>query len=258
LTTVGKSMRTVKAIILENDTETTQFLDKFSEDNSLILNIIGKAENIESGLELIKEHKPELIFLNAAAENLANIKLLSDLDFNTPKLILLSDDVRKAYEAFKCNAVDFLLKPLDFNTMIIAIYKVIKNIEMEISFQNQKLQQIASINEQHKNNEYIAVSSVDKIELLKIKDIIFCKAEGKYTEFILANGLKIVSSRNLGEYDELLKDNYFFRIHHSYIINIKHITKISKKEGFYCEFSNGTVLPVAKRRQEEFVKFIKF
>lgn len=250
-------MRTVNAIVIENEVETAQILTKFGEDNSLIINIIDYIENIESGLELIKLHKPELIFLNANTENLSNIKQIADLDFNTPKFILMSEDSRKAYEAFKCNAVDFILKPLDFNTIIISIYKVIKTIEMEISFQNQKLQQIDTINAQHKNNEYIAVASIDKIELLKIEDIIFCKAEGKYTEFILANGAKILSSRNLGEYSGILSENYFFRIHHSYIINIKHVVKISKKEGFYCEFTNGMTLPIAKRRQEEFIKFIK-
>ncbi|ESU27251.1 response regulator [Flavobacterium limnosediminis JC2902] len=250
-------MRIVNAFIIEHEPETSQILTRFGEDNSLIINTIGNAKNIDDGLELIKRHKPDLIFMNAVPENLNNLKKLNDLDFNTPKLILMSDDMQKAYEAFKCNAVDFILKPLDFSSILISIYKVIKTIEMEISFQNQKLQQIDSINSQHKNNEYIAVASIDKIELLKIDDIIFCKAEGKYTEFTLGNGTKILSSRNLGEYSSNLNENHFFRIHHSYIINIKHVVKISKKEGFYCEFSNGMSLPIAKRRQEEFIKFIK-
>lgn len=252
-----KSMRIVNAIVIENESGTAQILNKFGEDNSLILNIIETVEDVTHSLELIKLHKPELIFLHASSENLKNLKQITDLDFNTPKFIFMSDEPQKAYDAFKCNAVDFLLKPLDFNTIIISIYKVIKTIEMEISFQNQKLQQIDSINSKHRNNEYIAVASIDKIELLKIEDIIFCKAEGKYTEFFLTNGIKILSSRNLGEYNSILSDNFFFRIHHSYIINIKHVVKISKKEGFYCEFSNGMTLPIAKRRQEEFIKFIK-
>ena len=85
----------------------------------------------------------------------------------------------------------------------------------------------------------------------------YCKAEGKYTEFVLSNKQKILSSKNLGEYNSLLLNNYFFRIHHSYVVNIKKIVKIVKKDGFYCEFEHGISLPVAKRRQEEFVKFIK-
>jgi two-component system LytT family response regulator len=66
-----------------------------------------------------------------------------------------------------------------------------------------------------------------------------------------------LSSKNLGEYKDTLPIAYFFRIHHSYVINIKHIVKINKKDGLYCEFTNGISLPIAKRRQEEFVRFIK-
>jgi len=90
-----------------------------------------------------------------------------------------------------------------------------------------------------------------------MSEIIFCKAEGKYTNFHLLDGKKIMSSRNLGEYSTILDANYFFRIHHSYIINLRQISKISKKDGYFCEFSNGIILPVAKRRQEDFNKFIK-
>lgn len=250
-------MKLVSAVVIENDSETKQVLRKFGDDNSLIIHIIDIAENLESGIELIRHHKPELVFLSATEENINNFKLVNDLEFHSPKFIFISHDVKDAYHAFRCNAVDFILKPLDFNTIIISIYKVIKTIEMEISFQNQKLQQINSINTLHQTNDYIAVASIDKIELIKFENIIFCKAEGKYTEFTLTNGLKVLSSRNLGEYSLALGEKYFFRIHHSYIINIKHIVKISKKDGFYCEFINGATIPIAKRRQEEFIKFIK-
>jgi len=66
-----------------------------------------------------------------------------------------------------------------------------------------------------------------------------------------------MSSRNLGEYTPILDNRFFFRIHHSYIINVRHVVKISKKDGYFCELSNGTIVPVAKRRQEDFNKFIK-
>lgn len=250
-------MKLVNAIVIENELESVQTLKRFADDNSLILNIIERAENLKSGIELIKLHKPELIFLNPTPENMADFKMVSDLEFHSPKFIFISGDEKDAYHAYKCNAVDFILKPLDFNAIIISIYKVIKTIEMEISFQNQKLQQINSINTLHQNNDYIAVASIDKIELIKFENIIFCKAEGKYTEFTLTNGMKILSSRNLGEYEHALSEKFFFRIHHSYIINMKHIVKISKKDGFYCEFINGATIPIAKRRQEEFIKFIK-
>ncbi|MNG06220.1 LytTr DNA-binding domain protein [compost metagenome] len=103
----------------------------------------------------------------------------------------------------------------------------------------------------------MAVASLEKIELIPMAEISFCKADGKYTVFVLSNGNKIMSSRNLGEYGAILDNSFFFRIHYSYIINIRHISKISKKDGYFCEFSNGAIISVAKRRQDDFNKFIK-
>lgn len=126
---------------------------------------------------------------------------------------------------------------------------------MEAIYQNDTLGKIKTINTLQQNQDYVAIASVDKIELLKTEDIIFCKADGKYTEFYALNDVKMVSSRNLGEYSPTLEHG-FFRIHHSYIVNIKYLVKIIKKDGLFCELTNGYVLPVAKRRQEEFIKFI--
>ncbi len=182
---------------------------------------------------------------------------MNELDFNPPKFIFISSNELFALKAFKINAVDFLIKPLTFNDLILSVYKANKRIEMELCFQQQKVNEVNALTTLQQNNEYIAVSSLDKIELIRMEDIIFCKAEGKYTEFFLVNDKKILSSRNLGEYVPIMDPNYFFRIHHSYVVNIKHITKISKKDGYSCEFINGLSLPIAKRRQEEFIKFIK-
>ena len=200
---------------------------------------------------------PDVIFLDIKLEDNTFFEMLEQLEFSIPKLVFISARKDYAIKAFKHNAIDFLLKPIDFNAIIIAIYKVIKTREMERSYQNQKINNINILNTVSQTNDYVAVASLEKIELIPMAEIIFCKADGKYTSFILSKGNKIMSSRNLGEYSTILDNNYFFRIHHSYIINLRHIIKISKKDGYFCELSNGTILPVAKRRQDDFNKFIK-
>jgi len=183
--------------------------------------------------------------------------MLDKLELSIPKLVFISDDRQDAVKAFKQNAIDFILKPVDFNSLILAVYKVIKRAKMEQSYQNQKISDIQVINSLPQSNDYVAISSLDKIELIPMTEIIYCQAEGRYTVFFLLSGKKIMSSKNLGEYIAILDRNYFFRIHHSYIVNLRHIVKISKKEGYFCEFPNGVLLSVAKRRQEDFNKFIK-
>lgn len=250
-------MKLIKAIIIESNSEVIIKLSNFAEENSVIIEISEHCDNFIDGIEIIKKQKPDLVFLDPTDENLASFDLLKELDFNIPKFIFISEDRNKAYEAYQYNAVDFLLKPLNFNGLIVSLYKVIKLIEMEISFQNQKLNQISSIGILRTNNGFIAISSSDKIDLIKIEEILYCKADGKYTDFVLENKHEILSSKNLGEYSSVLLNNHFFRIHHSYIINVKKIIKITKKDGLYCELPNGISLPIAKRRQEEFLKFIK-
>jgi len=249
-------MRLITAIIIDEDPSTLASLNQFALENHLILSIVGSSENIISGIELIKNHKPDLIFLNPTKENLVDINYINNLAFNKPKFVFISSKKEKAFEAFKQKSVDFLLKPFSSNDIILSIYKVSNYIEMEMTFQNQKIKELNSINSLYLNTDYISVAFVDKIELIKKDDIIFCKADGKYTEFNMVNGSKILSSKNLGEYQDVLGDVFFYRIHHSYVINIKHIIKITKKDGYYCEFSDKVKLPIAKRRQEGFTKFI--
>ncbi|WP_288982254.1 LytTR family DNA-binding domain-containing protein [uncultured Flavobacterium sp.] len=248
-------MKLIKAIVIDSDPEIIKLFLNFSEANSVIIKVSGIIDNFKDGIVLIKKYKPDLVFLNPTNENLASFNLLRKLDFDMPKFIFISDDKSKAFDAFQYNAVDFLLKKLNFDKLIISIYKVINLLEMEITFQNKNI--INSNGNKINVNEFIAISSSDRIELVKIKDIIYCKADGKYTEFVLLNKVIIVSSKNLGEYSSMLIKNNFFRIHHSYIVNVNQILKITKKDGFCCEFSNGVHLSVAKRRQEEFLKFLK-
>ena len=250
-------MTPINAIIISEDQETMLILKKFAEENAMIMKIIGDADNIKEGAVIIKSKKPDVILLDIVLENNFFFEMLEQLEFSIPKLVFISSKKEYAIKAFKHDAIDFLLKPIDFNAIIIAVYKVIKRREMERSYQNQTINNINILNTANQTNDYVAVASLEKIELLPMTEIIFCKADGKYTVFILSNGNRIMSSRNLGEYSTLLDNNYFFRIHHSYIINLRHIVKISKRDGYFCELSNGVILPVAKRRQDDFNKFIK-
>jgi two-component system LytT family response regulator len=250
-------MTPLNAIIMSEEKDTLLILKKFEEENFIIMKIIGDANSITDGIAIIKSKEPDVIFLDFLFKDDLFFEMLEQLDFSIPKLVYISAQEDYAVQAFKHNAIDFILKPIDFNALILAVYKVIKRIEMERSYQNQKINNINLLNSFNQSNDYVAIASLDKIELIPMSDIIFCQADGKYTNFFLENGNKIMSSRNLGEYTAILNKNYFFRIHHSYIINLRHVSKISKKDGFFCELSNGIILPVAKRRLEDFNKFIK-
>jgi two-component system LytT family response regulator len=247
----------ITVLVISEEEDTIKILKKFEEENTILMTLLGFTSSIETGVDLIKSLRPSVVFLDFELNDTYFFELLDKLEFNIPKLIFISSNISNSIKAFKYNAVDFILKPIEFNTIILSLYKSIKLIEMERIYQEQKVSTINSINLNNQTSDYVAISSLDKIELIQMKDIIFCQADGKYTNFHLVDGKKLMSSRNLGEYSTILDANYFFRIHHSSIINLRHIVKISKKDGYFCELTNKIVLPIAKRRQDDFNKFIK-
>lgn len=247
-------MKVLQAIIIENDIDVIKSLQLFELENAVLFSIVDIVPDCKNITALINEKKPDVLIITKE-NHFFETKILNDITVRKPKLLFASTNKSDAFEAFGFNAIDFLLKPLNTNSLIISIYKTIKYLEMETVFQDDMLGKIKTINSQQQKFEYVSIASVDKIELLKIEDIVFCKADGKYTEFYMVNNTKIISSKNLGEYTPSLSNN-FFRIHHSYIVNIKYLLKIIKNNGLSCQLINEHLLPVAKRRQEEFMKFI--
>ena len=247
----------ISTLIITEEKDTIKIIKKFEKENFMIIKIVKETTSIIEGINSIKSQKPDLVLLDISFKDDTFFGLLNELELSIPKLVFISADKQDAAKAFKQNAIDFILKPIDFNSLILAVYKVIKRTKMEQSYQNKKINAIELLNSSSQPNDYVAISSLDKIELIPTAEIIYCQAEGRYTTFFLLNGNKIMSSKNLGEYNTTLDPNYFFRIHHSFIINLRHIVKISKKEGYFCEFPNGVLLAVAKRRQDDFNKFIK-
>jgi two-component system LytT family response regulator len=119
-------MTPIKAIIITEHTDTLLILKKFEEENYMIIKIIGEAFSLVDGLVLIKDQKPDLIFVDFIVENNVFSEILEQLEFSIPKLVFISKNDKMAVNAFKHNAIDFILKPIEFNTLIISVYKVIK------------------------------------------------------------------------------------------------------------------------------------
>ncbi|MGZ8565323.1 MAG: LytR/AlgR family response regulator transcription factor, partial [Kaistella sp.] len=161
-------MKQLTAVIVDDDSETTQILNSFVEDNHMILKIVGHGSTVEKSLDLIKLHKPDVIFIDISSRNESLFDYINDLDFNLPKFIFISSNELYALKAFRVNAVDFLVKPLIFNDIILSVYKAVKRIEMELCFQKQKVNEVNALTTMYQNNEYIAVSSMDKIELIRM------------------------------------------------------------------------------------------
>jgi two-component system LytT family response regulator len=142
--------------------------------------------------------------------------------------------------------------------VILAVSKIVKKIEQQNFIEIPNSVEIVPFNSDNLKRESLAISSIDEINFLKMEDIMYCQADGKYTKFFLANGDTFFSCKNLGDYEHRILDlNHFFRIHNSYIVNMRFVARIDKRDGMSCELLNGLSIPISTRKIEGFNRFIR-
>ena len=150
------------------------------------------------------------------------------------------------------------VKPLIMEQVINAVTKVVETMELKKFMEKPENPALIVQNLKIECREYVAISSVDEIFFIKMENIMYCKSEGRFTKFYLENGDISISSKNIGDYyGRVLDPTSFFRIHNSYIINMKYLNRIVKIDGNSCEMKNGLLITISKRRQDDFNKFIK-
>lgn len=248
-------MNYYNAIIVEDEESNMNLLKHFLTKFCLNIKIIGQANNIEDGVAIINNIKPDILYLDIRLNNDLVFNLLDLVDFSEMEIIFVTAHNDYAITAFKYNVIDYILKPLSIEELVLATNKAMIRIEERIHFEKQ-FKKNNSI-ESSKQSKYVSISSLDKVDVIKKDEIIFCKSDGRYTTFFLKNNKEIVACKNLGEYEQMLEKDNFFRVHNSYIVNLDYIVNISKKEGFYCIMSNKALIPVSKRRQESLKNFLK-
>lgn len=246
-------MELYNAIIIDDEKNGIDIMEHFLTKFCPSIKIVDKGSTVEEAVKKIQLNKPDILFLDIQLSNNTSFEILDQIDFSEIEIIFVTAFNDYAIKAFKYNAIDYILKPLSIEDLIIATNKAIKRINERKEFEKELKTKDKLYNES--SSEIVTISSLDKVSLIKKDDIIFCKSDGRYTTFYLSNNTEIIACKNLGEFENALCNN-FFRIHHSYIINLGHLIKINKKAGNYCEMSNSALLPIAKRRQETLNKLL--
>lgn len=246
-------MNTYSVTIIDDSLIDVLALKKIISTFCINIGLVVHVASIDEGIIEVNKNKPDIIFMDVMFKDSIIFDFLERFNLENVPIVFISSEKEYAINAFERNAVDFFIKPFKVESVILAINKAVKKIEMD----NFQCNIDSTVRNSNANFDYLAIASLDKIDFIKKDDVMFCMAEGKYTTFFLLGGKKIVSSKNLGEYEKILDSSYFYRVHHGYIINIRHLICIIKKDGVYCELVNKITIPVSKRRQESFNKFIK-
>jgi two-component system LytT family response regulator len=236
----------IQTVIIDDDKVNRKLLSDLIYSNCPKVNIVGEAEGVVSGLKIIKLLKPDLVLLDISLPDGDAFDLLNNLENFDFKIIFISAHEKYAVKAIKFSAIDYVLKPIQTKDLVQAIHKVQHQIVNELKLQVSAL----SSNLNQPEPKSIILKTLENIYIVNIKDILRCEAERNYTMFFRLNKDRLIVSRPLKEYEELLTDHGFFRVHHSHLVNLAHIERFEKMDGGHIILREGSKIPVATRRRE--------
>lgn len=207
--------------------------------------VVGEADDVISAYELILLNTPDLVLLDINLPDGTGFDLLKKFDQINFKVIFITAHEEYAIKAFKCSAIDYILKPITAAELLKAIEKANDSLSKEeTAF---KLSTLLSNLDKLKK---IVLKTSESIHIVNVQHIVHCEADVNYTTFYLTGGEKLIVSKPLKEYDDLLCQTGFFRTHQSHLVNLEHILRYDKTDGGYLVMDNNSTIPVSTRKKE--------
>jgi two-component system LytT family response regulator len=241
----------IKTLIVDDEEHCRDRIKKLIADYGENLEIIATCNTVEDALIKTKTLRPDLVFLDIKIHDKTGFDYLEQLEHYNFNLIFITAFDNYAIKAFKYSALDYLLKPVDSDDFINAIARLNKksnSIDSDIRI-NALIKNLKS----DEKKKTITIPTSNGFEILEIVDIIHCEADTSYT-YIQTTTDKILVSKPIKFYEELLKELNFFRVHNSHLVNIAHIKKYTKGKGGYVTMSNNNHINVSTRRKEAFLR----
>jgi two-component system, LytTR family, response regulator len=246
---------TIKAVIIDDEEKARGAIKNTIRFNCPHVQVIGEADSVSTGIEVIKKTSPDLVLLDVQIKEGTGFDILNHFQTIPFKIVFISGYDQYAVQAFKFCALDYILKPIDPDEFKTAVEKVEDALDKE----NIKLKlkaYLSNINTSSKDLKKLVLKTSDSIYLVDIEDIIRCEADKNYTYLFLKDNRKITVAKTLKEYEELLHQYGFFRLHHSHLINIKYMERYDKK-GDLLVLKDKSMVPVAVRKKDELFKLIE-
>ncbi|MEO5581970.1 MAG: LytTR family DNA-binding domain-containing protein [Saprospiraceae bacterium] len=246
----------LNAIIIDDELKGRIVLHQKLKEYCPQVTVTGEAANGEEGLKIINTLKPDIIFLDIEMPRMNGFEMLNDIREKNFHIIFTTAYDQYAIKAIKYAAFDYLLKPIDIDELRSAIERIASKENINTRKQIELLQQ----NMQHpmKQLNKLAIPTLEGLLFYDINDIVQLEANSNYTNIFFINHSKILASKTLKDFEELLPADIFFRTHHSHLINLNYIKRYIKGDGGQIELQNGNFVDVARRKKEEFMKMIGY
>lgn len=219
---------------------------------------VAEASAVQEAIELISTRHPKLVFLDIHMQHENGFDLLDKLGPIDFEVIFITAHNDFAVKAFRYNALDYLMKPIDAEDFQVAVNKAIRRLNLD---NKAVTAQFSLLKEQWKNPkklpDRVIIPTAEGYLVIPVKDICYCHASSNYTEFYMTGNTRVTSGYNIGQYEEILQEHNFFRVHRSYLINLAHVKMYRKGEGGTVVMSDGKEIEISRSNKEAFMKFFK-
>ena len=231
----------LRTIVIDDEKLSREVICNYLKEYCADIDVVATASSVKTAWKTIKKHNPDFIFLDIEMADGKGFDLLTMFEKINFKVIFVTAYSEYAVKAFRFSAVDYLLKPVKIDELISAVEKIRKLNDQGTGI-DLISNLIKNLNNGSASPETLVIPHLKGFEVLKIPEIIMCQADGYCTNFFLTGKRKIVSSRNLKHFNELLEDHGFIRIHHSYLININHVGGYSRQGEVFLSEDNKAFL----------------
>lgn len=242
----------LRAIIVEDEKHSRETLKNLLEDFCEGVTVVGMANAVDDATVMIATMKPDVVFLDIELQSGTGFDILDRLREAPFEVIFTTAFDQYAIKAVKFSSLDYLLKPIDLDELKIAVEKAKKIKDRETY--NEQLKILLKNIKQQPELSKICLSTFDGIEFVNIRDILYCEANGSYTDFKLNNGQKLLVSKHLKEYENLLAEHDFMRVHKGFLINLREVKKYVKSDGGYILMNNDDVVSISRDKKELFIE----
>lgn len=250
-------MTRIKSVIIDDETANRNLLDSLLKKHCPQIEIVGHAESADEGFELILRTSPDIVFLDIKMPEKTGFDMLKMFENINFSVIFVSGFDQYAIQAFEFNAVDYILKPIDHVKLIIAVSKTIERVSRKSN--HDIIHFIHSIDEKSQLIKNITLHHNDKVQVVDLNDICYINASKGYSEITTLNNQKLISTKILSDYEELLNPvQNFLRVNKSVLININHITHYSKGSVCFVSMKNSKEdIEVSRRKKTDIIRFLK-
>ncbi len=247
-------MEPLKTIIVDDNYNSLQNLQQKVAEFCPDLKVVATSQSPEEAIVLIRQHNPELLFLDIEMPRMNGFRMLDELEHYDFDIVFTTAYNHYAIDAIRISAFDYLTKPIAIKDLQHTVERLVKSHALQTKQQYELLRQ--SFATARSQEERIAVPTGDGLEFLSIKNILRLESNSNYSKIFLVDGRNMVVTRLLKDFESLLEPYQFYRIHHSHLVNLKYIQKYIRGDGGQVVMQNGDTIDVARRKKEEFLKLL--